>query len=98
MYPFFTYSPNRHYFEYKWYNLELLRLLGAAPYGGCDAAEFLELVASLKPNDADDWNRKFLALAERTQTWGEEMQKNGHRSAAKGAFLRASNYFRCAQY
>ncbi len=98
MYPFFTYSPNRHYFEYKWYNLELLRLLGAAPYGGCDAAEFLELVASLKPNDADDWNRKFLALAERTQSWGEEMQKNGHRAAAKGAFLRATNYFRCAQY
>ena len=98
MYPFFTYSPNRHYFEYKWYNLELLRLLGAAPYGGCDAAEFLELVASLKPNDADDWNRKFLALAERTQSWGEDMQKNGHRSAAKGAFLRATNYFRCAQY
>ncbi|KAK4150315.1 Alpha/Beta hydrolase protein [Chaetomidium leptoderma] len=98
MYPFFTYSPNRHYFEYKWYNLELLRLLGAAPYGGCDAAEFLELVASLIPNDADDWHRKFLALAERTQTWGDEMQKNGHLSTAKGAFLRASNYFRCAQY
>ncbi|KAL2181896.1 Alpha/Beta hydrolase protein [Thermothelomyces heterothallicus CBS 202.75] len=98
MYPFFTYSPNRHYFEYKWYNLELLRLLGAAPYGGCDAAEFLELVASLIPNDADDWNRKFLALAERTQSWAEEMQKNGHLSAARGAFLRASNYFRCAQY
>lgn len=98
MYPFFTYSPTRHYFEYKWYNLELLRLIGAAPYGGCDAAEFLELVASLKPNDADDWNRKFLNLAERTQSWGEEMQKASHLSAAKGAFLRACNYFRCAQY
>ncbi|KIM94021.1 hypothetical protein OIDMADRAFT_136494 [Oidiodendron maius Zn] len=98
MYPFYAYSPSRHYFEYKWYNLELLRLLGAAPYGGCDAAEFLELVASLKPNDASDWSHKFLALAERTQTWAEQMQKSGHSSAAKGAYLRASNYFRCAQY
>ncbi|KAH8819908.1 Alpha/Beta hydrolase protein [Xylogone sp. PMI_703] len=98
MYPFFTYSPSRHYFEYKWYNLELLRLLGAAPYGGCDAAEFLELVASLKPNDANDWTQKFLSLAERTQKLAEEMQKSGHNSAAKGAYLRACNYFRCAQY
>ncbi|KAH9883406.1 alpha/beta-hydrolase [Xylariomycetidae sp. FL2044] len=98
MYPFFTYSPSRHYFSYKWYNLELLRLIGAAPYGGCDAAEFLELVASLKPNDVQDWNQKFLALAERTQSWAEEMDKGGHTSVAKKAYLRASNYFRCAQY
>ncbi|RFU27337.1 hypothetical protein B7463_g9010, partial [Scytalidium lignicola] len=100
MYPFYTYSPSRHYFEYKWYNLELLRLLGAAPYGGCDAAEFLKLVASLKPNDAGDCSHKFLALAEQTQTWAEQMQmqKSGHSSAAKRAYLRSSNYFRCAQY
>ncbi|KAK9778087.1 putative AB hydrolase-1 domain-containing protein [Seiridium cardinale] len=98
MYPFFTYSPNRHYFEYKWYNLELLRLLGAAPYGGCDAAEFLELVASLRPNDPQDWNQKFLALAEQTQTLAEHMQASSHIAAARTAYLRASNYFRCAQY
>nr|A0A411KUP9.1 RecName: Full=Alpha/beta hydrolase ucsC; AltName: Full=UCS1025A pyrrolizidinone biosynthesis cluster protein C [Acremonium sp.]QBC88147.1 UcsC [Acremonium sp.] len=98
MYPFFTYSPGRHYFEYKWYNLELLRLIGSAPYGGCDAAEFLELVASLKPNDADEWHHKFLALAERTQAKGEQMSEAGHEAVARGAYLRASNYFRCAQY
>lgn len=98
MYPFFTYSPSRHYFSYKWYNLELLRLLGAAPYGGCDAAEFLELVAALKPNDVNDWNQKFLALAERTQSWAEEMHGKGHTSVARKTYLRASNYFRCAQY
>jgi pimeloyl-ACP methyl ester carboxylesterase len=98
MHRFFTYSPFRHYFEYKWYNLELLRLLGSAPYGGCDAAEFLETVGSLIPNDANSWREQWLSRAERTQALAEEIEESGHLSAARGAYLRASNYFRCAQY
>ena len=98
MHHFFTYSPRQHHFEYKWYNFELLRLLGSAPYGGCDAAEFLETVARLKPNDAGSWQEEWLAIAERTETLAEEMAKTGHTAAARGAYLRASNYLRCAQY
>lgn len=98
MHRFFTYSPRNHYFEYSWYNLELLRLLGSAPYGGCDAAEFLETVAQIKPNDAASWQQRWLSLAERTSGIAEEMIESGHINSARGAYLRASNYFRCAQY
>ncbi|KAI9037317.1 alpha/beta hydrolase family protein [Aspergillus affinis] len=98
MHRFFSYAPHRHYFEYKWYNLELLRLLGSAPYGGCDAAEFLETMGQLQPNDAVSWQHQFLALAERTQALAEDMQKHGHLAAARNSYLRANNYFRCAQY
>ncbi|MCJ1360528.1 MAG: hypothetical protein MMC33_010536 [Icmadophila ericetorum] len=98
MHPFFTYSFRNHYFEYSWYNLELLRLLGSAPYGGCDAAEFLETVALLEPNNAVSWQRRWLTLAERTYDLAEEMMQCGHTSSARNTYLRASNYFRCAQY
>ncbi|KAI0023811.1 hypothetical protein F4780DRAFT_776435 [Xylariomycetidae sp. FL0641] len=70
MYPFFNYTPRHHYFEYKWYDLELLRLLGAAPYRGCDAADFLELVSSPRHNEADDWSQKSLVLARRVHSVG----------------------------
>ena len=73
MHPFFTYSFRNHYFEYSWYNLELLRLLGSAPCGGCDAAKFLEMVALLEPNNAVSWQRRWLALAKRTYDLTEEM-------------------------
>lgn len=98
MHQLFTYAPHRHYFDYNWYNLELLRLLGSTPYGGCDAAEFMEAVGLLKPNDAVSWQHQFQSLAERTEALAEEMHKGGHISAARGAYLRACNYFRCAQY
>ncbi|KAI0836427.1 alpha/beta-hydrolase [Hypoxylon sp. FL0890] len=98
MYRFFTYSLFRHYFEYKWYNFELLRLLGSAPYGGCDAAEFLETVARLQPNNALSWMQEWFTLGLQTEALAGEMAKAGHGSAALGTYLRASNYFRCAQY
>ncbi|KAI5921288.1 alpha/beta-hydrolase [Camillea tinctor] len=95
---FFTYSPRQHHFEYKWYNFELLRLLGSAPYGGCDAAEFLETLAHLRPNDAASWMREWFRLAARTEALAQDAADAGHESTALGAYLRAANYFRCAQY
>lgn len=98
MHRFFTYSPLVHHFDYKWYNFELLRLLGSAPYGGCDAAEFLETVARLRPNDEQSWQQEWLSLATRTEVLAQDALEAGHKVTARGAFLRASNYFRCAQY
>ncbi|KAF6235593.1 hypothetical protein HO173_006276 [Letharia columbiana] len=98
MYPFFKYSPANHYFDYGWYNFELLRLLGSAPHGGCDVAEFLEAVTQLRPNDALSWQRTFLHQAEKVELLALDARAHGHAAAARNAFLRASNYFRAAQY
>lgn len=98
MYPFFRYTPAHHYFEYTWYNFELLRLLGSASYGGCDVAEFLEAVTQIRPNDALSWQRAFLYQAEKAKLLALDAQARGHVSTARNAFLRASNYFRSAQY
>ena len=98
MFPFFRYNPWHHYFEYPWYNFELVRLLGSAPYNGCDVAEFLEAVTEIRPNDAHSWNRAFLYQAKKAELFALDAQANGHISTARNAFLRASNYFRAAQY
>jgi hypothetical protein len=95
---FVTYSPWNHYFEYRWYNLELLRLLGSSSYGGVEAAEFLETIATIKPNDMASWKQNWLDLAERTHDHASQMLRHGHGATARGAFLRATNYYRCAQY
>ena len=98
MFPFFRYSPANHYFEYSWYNFELVRLLGSTAYGGCDVAEFLEAVTQLRPNDALSWQRTFLHQAEKVELLALDAQARGHVSTARNSFLRASNYFRAAQY
>lgn len=98
MYPFFTYSLKRHYFQHSWYNFELLRLLGSAPYDGCEAAEFLETVARIRPNSAKSWESEFLKLAEVTEILARDAESHGAAPTARSAYLRASNYYRCAQY
>jgi len=98
MYPFFSYSIKRHYFQHSWYNFELLRLLGSAPYEGCEAAEFLETVTRIRPNSAKSWEEEFLKLAEATEALARDAESHGLATTARSAYLRASNYYRCAQY
>lgn len=75
---FFTHFLRNHYFEYSWYNLELLRLLGSVTYGGCDAAKFLETVTLLEANDAVSWQRCWVTVAERTHGLARETMQCGH--------------------
>lgn len=98
MYSFFRHHFRHHYFQHNWYNLELLRLLGSSPYGGCDAAEFFKAVDQIKPNSAASWESTFLALAEAAEVIARDSEANGLHSSALSAYLRASNYYRCAQF
>jgi len=79
-------------------NFELVRILGTAPYGGCEVAEFLEAASSIKRNDADSWHNAWQHQAELAEQRALFAAANGQRVAARDAFLRAANYFRASQY
>jgi pimeloyl-ACP methyl ester carboxylesterase len=85
-------------FDDESFSFETLRTAGFALYGGADLGEVLVTAAAITGGDEASWHREWKATAERLQTTGEKARAAGHRVSAREALLRASNYYRAAEY
>lgn len=86
------------FFKSTFFNFETVRLLGTCPYGGSDIAECLDAIGQIKNDDPVSWHRAWHERAERAEAIADEAKRNGHRVAARQAYLRASNYYRASAY
>jgi len=85
---------------------QLLRGMGVANYGGAAVGELLlaadntrKLVAAhAERAPADAWVRAHADLAQNTEALGQEALKQGHSVSARKHLLRASMYYRAAEY
>jgi pimeloyl-ACP methyl ester carboxylesterase len=77
---------------------ETLRSFSHAAYGGSDFGEVLATAQKIKPGNFDSWHDEWLALAERIIDEAQHSEKRGHRVSARDSFLRASNYYRMAEF
>ncbi|KAI9708168.1 MAG: hypothetical protein M1820_004122 [Bogoriella megaspora] len=80
------------------FNFESIRILSTAPYGGCDPAEFLTAIASIKQDDPESWAAAWAHAASFAEKLAEEALARGDTIAARDAFLRASSYTRASGY
>ncbi|RYP60984.1 hypothetical protein DL769_007909 [Monosporascus sp. CRB-8-3] len=67
-------------------------------YGGAEVAEFLEAIGNIRGNDPISWYRAWSDQAQKAEKIAQDGQDHVHRSAARMAFLRASNYTRASAY
>ncbi|WP_063038942.1 alpha/beta hydrolase family protein [Nocardia pseudovaccinii] len=81
--------PENHSF---WY--ETLRTFGHIAYGGADFGEVVVTVQRIVPGDYDSWHDEWLATADRVA----DAARTAHRVSARDGFLRASNYYRAAEF
>ncbi|MER5887890.1 alpha/beta fold hydrolase [Streptomyces sp. NPDC001941] len=79
-----------------WY--ETLRVLGHIAYGGADFAEVATTAQRITPGDYDSWHDEWLATADRVAGQARDSLAGGHRVSARDGFLRASNYYRSAEF
>jgi uncharacterized protein (TIGR03086 family) len=79
-----------------WY--ETLRTLGHIAYGGADFGEVAVTAQSITGGDYDSWHDQWLANADRVADRARIALESGHRTSARDGFLRASNYYRCAEF
>ncbi|MER5810738.1 alpha/beta fold hydrolase [Streptomyces sp. NPDC002033] len=79
-----------------WY--ETLRAIGHAAYGGSDFGEVIATAQKITAGDYDSWYEQWSATAERTAAQADTALAGGHRISARDAYLRASNYFRSAEF
>jgi hypothetical protein len=89
---------NRIIFDDEAYYYQLLRSLGLTYGGGADINECLATAHRITEGDDESWYEEWNKTAERVMAIAEKSEKGGHPVSAREAYLRASNYFRTAEF
>lgn len=80
------------------FNYQLIRALGVADYGGSTVGECLAVVAEIADGSPRSWALAFERLAHRTEDRGTACLDAGRRVSGRDHLLRASTYYRTAEY
>ena len=85
-------------FQDPTFSLQLLRAIGETYYKGADIGDCLSTAYSIKEGDFESWYQEWLKTAKRVHSYADESVKSGHTISAREAYLRASNYYRVAEF
>jgi pimeloyl-ACP methyl ester carboxylesterase len=85
-------------FDNEDFDGQFLRAVSYAAYGGADLGECFETAKNIKEGDRDSWYDAWTKTAERLRQDAEESLKGGHHVSARRSCLRASNYYRTAEF
>jgi hypothetical protein len=85
-------------FQDPTFSLQLLRAMGETYYKGADIGECLSTAYRIKEGDFESWYTEWLKTAKRVHKYAEDCLAAGHKISAREAYLRASNYYRVAEF
>mgnify|MGYP000934277288 CR=1 FL=1 len=80
------------------FSFQVLRLLGGATSGASDIGEVISTANKILEGDFESWCTEWTKLAKRIHAFADECYSKGHLVSAKQAYLRASNYYRAAEF
>lgn len=80
------------------FSYEALRAAGYSNYGGADLGEVVAVCSQIRAGNEQDWQREWQKAAERAVSHAEQSQAARNRQSAFHGYLRASNYFRTAEF
>ena len=94
-----------HYSDAGWlqwpdneaYSFQFMRMLGAAQEGASTVSECFFAARRITPGDDESWYEAWKSVADINNARGVEALARGGLNAATGNWLRASNYYRCAE-
>jgi len=85
-------------FKNDHFAFEFVRNLGFMYYGGTDLGEMIATAGQITEGDFESWFNNWTARAERVLGRAEEDLAGGHLVSARGGLLRASSYYRMAEF
>ncbi len=85
-------------FEDESFAFEFVRNLGFTYYGGADIGEMFATAALIKEGDFESWFTQWEKRARKTLARADADLAGGHSESAREAYLRASTYFRTAEF
>ncbi|MBU3187767.1 alpha/beta hydrolase family protein [Clostridium estertheticum] len=77
---------------------QLIRLLGESTFGASDIGEVISTAERIKEGDYKSWCNEWSNTAQRLHKIADDCYLKGHMISAKKAYLRASNYYRTAEF
>ncbi|KAJ6148995.1 alpha/beta-hydrolase [Penicillium samsonianum] len=80
------------------FSYEALRAAGYSNYGGADLGEVIAICSKIRPGNEEDWVREWQKAAERSFSYAEHSESVQNKESAYHGYLRASNYFRTAEF
>lgn len=80
------------------FNYQLIRALGVADYGGSTVGECLAVASEISDGSPQSWASAFDQMAQRVEAKGRVCLAAGHRVSGRDHLLRASTYYRTAEY
>lgn len=94
----FEENRQRFLFSDPQYSFQTLRTVGAADGEAADIGECLAAAQGIFNGDDESWYREWLHLAKRIEQKALNDKNEGFNESARTAFLRASNYYRTAEF
>ncbi len=85
-------------FKDESFAFEFVRNLGFTYYGGADIGEMMATAERITEGDFESWFTEWDRLARRVLARADDSRGAGHLESARGAYLRASTYFRTAEF
>ncbi|MEU6404187.1 alpha/beta fold hydrolase [Streptomyces sp. NPDC046985] len=85
-------------FDDESFSFEALRAAGYATYAGAELGEVIETCLRIPEGDESAWSAQWAKTAERVEGIGKAALNAGHKVSAREALLRASNYYRTADF
>ncbi len=85
-------------FRNESFAFETLRAAGAAAYGSADLGEILATARAIPDGDEVAWLSSWRSTAQRVHAIADTSLAAGQRASARDAYLRASSYYRTAEF
>lgn len=86
------------FFRNKHFDYQVLRAIATAPAGQADICEITATCQKIKNRNCTNWCSEWEKTADRIRKFGEECLEAGFWASASDSFLRASNYYRTAEF
>jgi len=80
------------------YSFQMLRAIAATASGGADVGECLATAYKIKEGDDEGWLAAWSEIAQLREKTGDEFLAKGRKISARQEYLRASNYYRSAEF
>jgi hypothetical protein len=80
------------------YSYQSLRAISQSSTGGADIGECLSTIYKITEGDDESWHREWSSTAQRVEKMAEDFKNDGDLINARECYLRASNYYRTAEF
>jgi len=87
-----------HWPDHFFLSYQFRRGLGETQEGGGAVSELFQAASRMKPGELESWHEEWLRIAERNDARGDEEGRAGHTRTAMNCWLRASEYYRQAEF